>query len=60
MIGKVEVWQMTEEEILAYINKHPIRPIKRPNGSTFAMTQEKVVESHKKARKRRWANGGFL
>lgn len=26
MIGKVEVWYMTEEERQAYIQKHPIRP----------------------------------
>ncbi|MFE4525424.1 hypothetical protein ACFRCQ_25495 [Cytobacillus firmus] len=28
MIGKVEVWFMTEEERQAYIKKHPIRPKK--------------------------------
>jgi hypothetical protein len=26
MHGKVTTWQMTEEERLAYIEKHPIRP----------------------------------
>ncbi|MEK3822112.1 hypothetical protein MKY20_23805 [Cytobacillus sp. FSL W8-0315] len=29
MIGKVEVWFMTEEERQAYIKKHPIRPAKK-------------------------------
>lgn len=26
MLSKVTTWQMTEEERLAYIKKHPIRP----------------------------------
>lgn len=28
MLGKVTVWQMTEEERLAYIEKYPIKPTK--------------------------------
>lgn len=28
MLGKVTEWTMTEEERLAYIEKHPIRPTK--------------------------------
>jgi hypothetical protein len=37
-MGQVTVWKMTEEERLAYIEKHPITPKKkRPNkGITFA------------------------
>ncbi|CEG28095.1 hypothetical protein [Bacillus sp. B-jedd] len=27
--GEVKVWYMTEEERLAYIKKHPIKPTKR-------------------------------
>ncbi|WP_175502226.1 hypothetical protein [Cytobacillus oceanisediminis] len=38
MIGKVEVWFMTEEERQAYIKKHPIRPAKnvKKSDTTFA------------------------
>jgi hypothetical protein len=39
MIGKITVWQMTEEERLAYIEKHPIRTTEKPKGSTFANIQ---------------------
>ena len=35
MIGKVEVWYMTEEERQAYIKKHPIQAQERPKGSSF-------------------------
>ncbi|MBO1513246.1 hypothetical protein [Metabacillus bambusae] len=35
MIGKVKVWYMTEEERLAYIEKHPIKETARPKGSTY-------------------------
>jgi len=28
MLSKVTVWRMTEEERLAYIEKHPIKPTK--------------------------------
>jgi hypothetical protein len=35
MLGKVTVWQMTEEERLAYIAKHPIRPTEKPKGSGY-------------------------
>jgi hypothetical protein len=38
MIGKVTAWKMAEEERLAYIKKHPIRPTKKPTGSTFGET----------------------
>ena len=33
--GKVKVWYMTEEERLAYIEKHPIVPIDQPKGMAF-------------------------
>ncbi|KON88962.1 hypothetical protein AF332_20675 [Sporosarcina globispora] len=38
MIGKVHEWKMTEEERLAYIKKHPIRPAKnvKKSDTTFA------------------------
>lgn len=38
MIGKVDVWYMTEEERQAYIKKHPIRPAKnvKRSDTTFA------------------------
>jgi DNA invertase Pin-like site-specific DNA recombinase len=35
-IGKVTVWQMTEEERLAYIAKHPIVPTEKPKGVAFS------------------------
>jgi hypothetical protein len=35
MLGKVTVWQMTEEERLAYIAKHPIKPSELPKGVKF-------------------------
>lgn len=44
MIGKVTVWKMTEEERLAYIEKHPIVPYEG-TGQTFARTfSEKKFE----------------
>lgn len=39
MMGKITVWRMSEEERLAYIAKHPIRPTEKLNGSTFANLQ---------------------
>jgi hypothetical protein len=32
---------MTEEERQAYIKKHPIRPMKKPTGSTFGETMDR-------------------
>jgi hypothetical protein len=40
MNGKVIVWQMTEEQRLAYIEKHPIVPYQKPSGSTFQELKE--------------------
>lgn len=34
-LGYVTVYKMTEEERLAYIEKHPIRPTKPEKGSSF-------------------------
>lgn len=34
-MGQVLTWYMTEEERLAYIERHPIRPTKKPNVVTF-------------------------
>ncbi|MEK3821386.1 hypothetical protein MKY20_20135 [Cytobacillus sp. FSL W8-0315] len=38
MIGKVHEWKMTEEERLAYIEKHPIQPAKnvKKSDTSFA------------------------
>lgn len=33
--GDVTVWFMTEEEHLAYIEKHPIIPTEKPKGSSY-------------------------
>jgi hypothetical protein len=38
--GEVIVWQMTEEERLAYIAKHPIVPKERPAGVKFSNIHE--------------------
>ena len=35
MQGKVEEWTMTEEQRLAYIEKHPIRPRKNKRSSSI-------------------------
>ena len=34
MLSKVTEWKMTEEERLAYIKKHPIKPTKKPKRSS--------------------------
>jgi hypothetical protein len=35
-VGQVTVWKMTEEERLAYIEKHPIKSTKKERPVTFA------------------------
>lgn len=55
-MGKVTVWYMTEEERLAYIEKHPIIKHDKPSGSNFAMTEDEFVNRSKKARSSRWGN----
>jgi hypothetical protein len=34
-MGQVTVWKMSEEERLAYIEKHPIRPSKKERAVNF-------------------------
>lgn len=51
MIGKVTIWYMTEEERLAYIDKHPIVPYEVSSGQTFA-------EKHKEKLRAAAENGG--
>ena len=52
MIYKVTVWQMTEEQRLAYIEKHPIVPTEKRSGQTFAMKNlEKIRQSSKNGAK---------
>lgn len=53
-LGKVTVWYMTEEERLAYIKKHPIRPIERPKGSTYEDIHDM---QHKKSKGRKNESG---
>jgi hypothetical protein len=54
MIGKVTVWQMTEEQRLEYIKKHPIKKIKEKRSSfetfqnDYKWRPEKAVESRMK------------
>jgi hypothetical protein len=57
MIGKVTEWKMTEEERQAYIKKHPIKPTKKPTGSTFGETMDRSKNWNwrgKKAADSRW------
>jgi DNA-directed RNA polymerase specialized sigma subunit len=52
-LGKVTVWRMTEEERLAYIEKHPIVPTEKPKGTSL----ENVYEmQNAKARERKAQN----
>lgn len=54
-IGKVTVWKMTEEERLAYIEKHPIISTEKPKGTTFESItemQKKKAEENVKKQKR--------
>ncbi|MBO0961481.1 hypothetical protein J1P26_17380 [Neobacillus sp. MM2021_6] len=56
-IGKVTVWQMSEEQRLAYIAKHPIVPTERPKGTKFSnvteMQYKKSVEDRGKKNMKR-------
>ncbi|MED4206567.1 hypothetical protein [Neobacillus mesonae] len=47
-IGKVHVWYMTEEERLAYIEKHPICPIEQPKGTSYEEIHEMKNKKSKK------------
>lgn len=55
MIGKVEVWYMTEEERQAYIKKHPIQELERPKGSSFVSLDTET----KANRKKRFGSNGY-
>ncbi|USK61316.1 hypothetical protein [Peribacillus asahii] len=51
MIGEVHEWKMTEEERLAYIEKHPIRPMKQAKKNTkidYKWRSEKAIAARKK------------
>lgn len=54
MLGKVTVWYMTEEERLAYIEKHPIIATEKPTGAALVniteMARKNAVENIKKDR----------
>ncbi len=52
MIGEVTVWYMTEEERLAYIEKHPIKPTEKPKGTSFG---EAAAQLSHASHKPRWA-----
>ncbi|WP_366160594.1 hypothetical protein ABXS71_16915 [Bacillus infantis] len=49
MVGKVETWYMTKEELAAYVEKHPIRRTEKPKGSSFANVQTDYKWRPKKA-----------
>lgn len=53
MLSKVTVWKMTEEERMAYIEKHPIKPTKRPKRSG-TIDQIDYKWRGKKANASRW------
>jgi hypothetical protein len=62
MLGKVEVWYMTEEERLAYVAKYPIKETPKPKGVNFdtdAIDHERVKKSKKADKRSRWGNRGF-
>mgnify|MGYP001136540256 CR=1 FL=1 len=52
MIYEVHVWQMTEEERLAYIAKHPIKEHREKSGRTFGSQDKEKM----KARSKKGAN----
>ncbi|PAE20518.1 hypothetical protein CHH80_10925 [Bacillus sp. 7504-2] len=48
MHGEVKVWYMTEEELQAYIKKHPIKPTEKPKGTSFGEAAAQLsLASHK-------------
>jgi DNA invertase Pin-like site-specific DNA recombinase len=50
-LGKVTVWQMSEEERLAYIKKHPIIPVEKPKGTGLTNISEMQVSKAKQRKK---------
>jgi hypothetical protein len=59
-MGKVTVWQMTEEERLAYIEKHPIVRIKKERAVNFTSDQPDYKWRGQKAADSRWGNARNL
>ncbi|KON86597.1 hypothetical protein AF332_07040 [Sporosarcina globispora] len=56
-LGEVTEWKMTEEERLAYIAKHPIRPTKKAvkkANSAFANIRDDYNWRGKKGAEARW------
>ena len=54
-LGHVTKWTMTEEERLAYIKKHPIRPTEKPKGTSFnpyGINYEALNEKKKEGREK--------
>lgn len=47
-MSEVKVWYMTEEERLAYIKKHPIKPTKKLNGSSYVNVEWELTRRKKK------------
>lgn len=56
-MSQVTVWHMTEEERLAYIKKHPIKPTaksKKKGDSAFSNISKDYVWRGKRAAEARW------
>lgn len=49
MVGKIEVWYMTEEELAAYVAKHPIKEPKKAARKGIAKTNPDYKWRSKKA-----------
>jgi hypothetical protein len=52
MLSKVTVWQMTESERLAYVEKYPIKPFKKEAEFTpdYKWRSQKAADASKEAR----------
>jgi hypothetical protein len=55
-MGKVTVWQMTEEEKLAYIEKYPIVKTKKERPVNFKSDQPDYKWRGQKGADSRWGN----
>lgn len=53
-LGYVHEWTMTEEQRLEYIKNHPIKPIEKPKGESFANMFMDYKWRGKKAADSRW------
>ncbi|MGD6845252.1 hypothetical protein ACQCVH_22370 [Bacillus infantis] len=49
MVGKIEVWYMTEEELAAYVAKYPIKQPKKGSRKGSAQTSPDYKWRSKKA-----------